>query len=83
MTKILSTASSTTAPASTFATAIADAVRAMTSLFASSSDRRHEELSARLQYDRGDLDINPDCVRGPGGEGPLASLDREIMRRGF
>lgn len=83
MTKFLSIASLTPASACSIASAIADVFRAMTSLFAFASNTSSPHLSARLRYDRGELDINPDCVRGPFGAGPRASLDREIMRRGF
>lgn len=40
------------------------------------------DLTSRLRYDLGEIDINPDLVRGQARRtGP--NLDREILRRGF
>jgi hypothetical protein len=82
MTKILSTLSPTATLVSALAAVTAKTLRAVTSVIPSAS-ASGIELPQRLRYDLGELDINPDCVRGGSRRNSGTSVADEMMRRSF
>ncbi len=83
MTKILSTASLAPVRHSSLRSLAARILRAVLAQTGDEDAAGHSSLPARLRYDAGELDINPDCARGRSHGAATSGAEREMMRRSF